>query len=244
MNNIKDYRDKELKMYILACVFVLLCFSGKISFSKETKELLGSISDAVNGVIISAVLFIFTFISDSLFTTKVKSFIINLCGIFKFTGEVIFTRIKDKDRDIRFTNEAAQRVYEDIYKNMPADQKERYLYENEQWFKIYSKYRDVSVIYFSNRDYLLCRDMVFATISIGAVYILSSAARLTDFDYRFYIYLGVMLVINFLAARSKLKEFVYNVIAYDIGKNAKENQKPDEASQEKPGEVQPLQKIS
>ena len=89
---------------------------------------------------------------------KLKNVIVNLC-LMKLPGEYIFTEIKAKNKDIRFTTEEALQRFSAIYSNIPTNAREKRIYENSQWYKIYSKYREKPVIFISNRNYLLMRDI-------------------------------------------------------------------------------------
>lgn len=99
---------------------------------------------------------------------------------------------------------------------MPEDKKQAYLYQNAKWYKIYSKNRDVAMIYSSNRDYLLCRDMFISTISLLFWYILSSVVGFFEFNIIYLLFLFVMLFVNLLTTHIKARRFVYNVISYDL----------------------------
>lgn len=72
----------------------------------------------------------------------------------------------------------------------------------------------------SNREYLMTRDFVFITIAMIAIYFALSILKLTIFDWKFTILLGVLLIINIVSANIKAKRFVYNVIAIDLSKRA------------------------
>lgn len=216
MNDIKSYREKELKMYIIACIFVLICITQDFSLDKAEVDLIINISKVLNTVLASSSIFIFVFISDSLFSSDIKQKIVTLFGIIKMPGNVIFDQIKDKCKDDRFTKEEVMIVYKNIYDDMPSDKKESNKYQNSKWYKIYSKHRDVSIVFISNRDYLLCRDMVFATIMLSFLYLIGTALDLFDFSITYLGFLGIMIVINIYATHLKARRFAYNVIAYDI----------------------------
>lgn len=131
-------------------------------------------------------------------------------------GNIIFAEIMNKCKDERFTKEEALVFYKDIYDNLPKEKKQSYHYQNSKWYKIYSKYRDVSVIYISNRDFLLCRDMVFATIVISFLYAISVGMKLFEFNLTYLCFLCMMFIVNICATHLKAKRFAYNVLAYDI----------------------------
>jgi len=216
MNDIKSYREKELKMYIIACIFVLICITKDFSLDKTEVDFIINISKLLDTVLASSSIFIFVYISDSLFSSDMKQKIVTLFGIINMPGDVIFTQINDKCKDQRFTKEEVLKVYKDIYDDMPTNKKECNKYQNSKWYKIYSKHRDVSIVFISNRDYLLCRDMVFATIMLSFFYLIGTAMKLFDISLTYLVFLGIMIVVNIYATHLKARRFAYNVIAYDV----------------------------
>lgn len=216
MSDMKDYREKELKMYILACILLLICLTKEYSFQIETGENILAISDLIDTALVSGSIYIFAYISDALFSSKIKDKIVSLFGLIKKPGYTIFSDIEKDNIDDRFLKEEALKYYKDIYENMPKDNKKAYLYQNEKWYKIYSKIRDVSMIHTSNRDYLLCRDMFFSTISLAVLYTLSVVLDLFVFNKIYVLFLITMFFMNLAATHIKAKRFAYNVIAYDL----------------------------
>lgn len=212
----KDYREKELKMYILACVLLLICLTKGYSMEMETGEKIVTISTVIDTTLASGFIYIFVYILDSLFPSGMKDKLVSLFGIIKKPAYTIFSNIEKNDVDDRFVREEAVKQYREIYTNMPKNKKQAYIYQNANWYKIYSKNRDVSMIYCSNRDYLLCRDMFVATISMLFLYILSIFINLFEFNIFYLLFLITMLFVNLLTTHIKARRFVINVIAYDL----------------------------
>lgn len=176
----KDYREKELKMYILACVLLLICLTKGYSLQMETGEKIVAISAVIDTTLASSCIYMFIYISDALFSSEIKDKIVSLFGLIKKPAYTVFTDIEKDDVDDRFLKTEVIKRYKDIYTNMPEDKKQVYLYQNSKWYKIYSRNRDVPMIYSSNRDYLLCRDMFISTISLSVLYILSIVVKLFE----------------------------------------------------------------
>lgn len=216
MNDLKTYREKELKIYILACVFILICLTKGYSLDSSGIDTVINISKALDTILASSCLYIFVFISDAIFSSDFKQKVVTIFGLIKMPGNIIFTEIKTKCKDKRFTREQALEIYKDIYESLPVEKKKCYEYQNSRWYKIYSKHRDVAMIFISNRDYLLCRDMVFATISIACVYGVGVRMKLFKFNLTYIWFLLGMFVVNIFATHLKAKRFAYNVLAYDI----------------------------
>jgi hypothetical protein len=214
MNSIKDYRNKELVAYIIANALVLLIILNIF----DLKEMLLSsenISKIINSFLITSCLSVFAYLGDSVLSGDIKDKLVDLWR--GRPGGKIFTKMKDNNKDIRFTNKQVLEKYTEVYSNLPTTPKERYQYENSKWYSIYHRHQKVKKIYNANRDYLLCRDMHVATYVMTALYIaiglLSSAV---DVTWQCVLYEVVFLIVTNVAARQKAKRLVYNVIAYDL----------------------------
>ena len=214
MNSIKDYRNKELVSYISVNALVLLVILNILDL-KETLLSSENISKIINSFLITSCLSVFAYLGDSILSGDIKDKLVDLWR--GRPGGKIFTKIKDNNKDIRFTNEQVLERYTEVYSNLPTTSKERYKYENSKWYSIYHRYEKVEKIYNANRDYLLCRDMHIATYVITVLYIviglLSSAVNVT---WQCVLCEIVFLLITNVAARQKAKRLAYNVIAYDL----------------------------
>ncbi|MDB8793196.1 hypothetical protein PN290_08825 [Romboutsia sp. 1001216sp1] len=226
MNNIKDYREKELKLYIIANILLILVMS-KIIFYNETTgniDYVKSVIDFLNISLISGFMSIITFLLDSMYSSGIKSKFLNLCGLISQPGESVFSNIfNDTHKDNRINRIDASTEYIEI-KNRIAnlDEKSRKKYENSQWYKIYHKYRNEDMIFISNRDYLLCRDLYISSINIIVMYLIfSQIFRMIDFSIMYFISILIIAIISNISAQSKSKRMVYNVIAYDLSEKSK-----------------------
>ena len=171
MNNIKDYRENELKQYVVATSLLFLLLHGFIDFSNpQNIDYIKGIVSFIGTSILTSVIYIFTLVIDGVMDDKLKNVIVNL-WFMKLPGEYIFTEIKAKNKDIRFTTEEALQRFSAIYSNIPTNDRKKRIYENSQWYKIYSKHRENPVIFISNRNYLLMRDMYISTFVILMLYI-------------------------------------------------------------------------
>lgn len=182
------------------------------------------ISAVIDTTLASSCIYMFVYISDALFSSEIKDKLVSLLGLIKKPAYTIFTDIKKEEADDRFLRTEAIKQYNNIYSNMPEGKKQVYLYQNAKWYKIYSRNRDVPMIYSSNRDYLLCRDMFISTISLSVLYMLSIIVKLFDFNIIYVLFLIAMLIMNLITTHIKAKRFVYNVIAYDLAHRDEKNE--------------------
>ena len=226
MTNLKDYQDKELRYYLFANIAILLLLLDlfPISQSDNLFQIIDLVSTFFGVTLISSTIYIFALIVDSLFGSEIKMLLIG----GRSPGSNIFSKIKKGTFDNRFTYEDAQKIYSKVYDSMPNNKKDRHSYENAEWYKIYNKHREVTMIIKSNRNYLLCRDIYFSTIANVLIYlILTLGFKIIFFDWRYICYLTAMLIFSNIGTRNKGMRFVCNVIAYDIANNTtklKENE--------------------
>ena len=224
MKNLKKYRKKELSYYIIANIAMLLLLSDFFHFSQFEIQIIEIISNFIKISIISSIIYVLTFIADGLFSSELK---IKLIGGHS-PGEKIFSKIQNSTFDERFTCEEAQKIYSKIYESLPKEKKDKFRFENAEWYKIYNKYRENIMIKVSNRDFLLCRDIYFSTIVNIIIYLgLTFVFKKIVFDWRYISYLTLMLILSNIGTRNKGSRLVNNVIAVDIA-NYKETQRMKE----------------
>lgn len=89
-------------------------------------------------------------------------------------------------------------------------------------YQIYAKHRNVPMIFVSHRDYLLCRDIYFATIIIIVFYaLIAFLLKTIPFSKQLLALEAVFLICSNIAARQRGKRYVANVIAYDLQEKPK-----------------------
>jgi len=219
MNNLKDYRDRELSLYIIANVLIFLIVHRFIrvdltDIPAATKVL----ADVFSSVVFSAIAFGFILVVECLFTSEFKENLLYLFGLLKMPGSTIFSKIKNKDSDVRFSYQTLKEKYPELYEDLPADKKARLRYENEHWYSIYSQCRETSMIYYSQRDWLLCRDIFISTFLMIIMYAIVSILHFATFNPHYTTFLIILLVITAIGANRKAVRFAFNVIAYDLNR--------------------------
>lgn len=215
MNNIKDYREKEQKMYIIANIFVLILLSDSTDFFNFQILWIDAFVKLVDISLLSSTIYIFAFLADALFSSSIKMKMLYFWG--HLPGETIFSTLKRNNTDLRFSTEHLLEKYKKIYDSMPTDKRKKYRYENDHWYRIYNRYRDIPMIFVSNRDYLLCRDLYISTIIIVICYVIScSILSVFYWNIESGVYLFCMLLITNISAHIKGRRFAINVVAYDL----------------------------
>lgn len=228
-NNIKDYREKELKYYVLGNVLMIMLLTGfletlPVSVTGDATGVLSEIGkELLSAGIIYSVFYTYVFIFDSVIPGNWKD---NICSLNRMLpGETIFEDIVEgKIRDKRFTGEEAGKKYEAIYDAIKSRSgQDRRDASNSAWYSIYQKHEKETKVYASNRDYLLCRDMCVATLWIAVVYVTLSVLSIAPFSRRVIAILVIEAVMTNVAMRGKQKRFAYNVIAVDLHSKNQDN---------------------
>ncbi len=216
--NIKDYRDHELKSYVIGNLLIILLLSGTFDeiMTKDINSFASVFNTVANILITSSISYIFVFLMDSVIPGDVKFSIIYF-PFGELPGKTIFSKMKNDCKDMRFTEAEVLFQYKDIYSTLPENKKARKKYENSKWNKLYRKYEKKSRVFVANRDFLLCRDMTIMTVFLLGIYFWGIyGLQIFGFSRRIIAILAVEYIICNIATRGKGKKFAYNVIAEDI----------------------------
>lgn len=213
--NIKDYRSKGLLWYIIAQIFIIVIFQNPNILKSNFNEWQKILFNIITSTVFSSVVGVLSFVFDAMFGDELKYKLLYFGT--KRPGEEVFNNIKIKHSDFRYTKEKALKKYKEIYDNMPESKTDREAYENDQWYQIYTIHRNDPMIFNSHRDYLLCRDIYFATIITVILYILL-VFLLNDisFSWKLLVLEAMFLISSNIATRQRGKRFVANVIAIDL----------------------------
>lgn len=228
-NNIKDYRNKELLWYMVAQIFIIVIFQNPCLLKFNLNDWQETTIKVITSTVFSSIISVLSFVFDAMFSDELKYKLLYF-GMSR-PGETIFEDIKNRHSDFRYTKEKALQVYKEIYDNLPESQINKKMYENNKWYQIYANHRNVPMIFNSHREYLLCRDIYFATIIIIAFYVLITALiNDISFSWKLLVLETAFLICSNIAARQRGKKFVANVIAYDL--QEKENKKKQNVMKE------------
>ena len=217
MPNLKEYRNNELKWFLLANVLLMLLTTGVLQFDTLEDDFGTYISELLNIAAISSSAYLLTFILDSIVPSRVKVRLVFLCS--KQPSSTIFTDMLIKFEDNRFTLKNAIEKYKDIYvqiENEPRD-----FDQTPLWYSIYNEHRDNSIVFGSNRDHSSLRDIHVQTMTVFTVYILLwLVTDYVNFSAEFLIYITVMVIVLNISARVQGKRMVYHVLSVDINQKS------------------------
>lgn len=215
MSNIKNYKSKELLWFIIGQIFTVIVFQTPEILNFNFIEWQIVMVKIVTSTVFSSVIGVYSFVFDAIFSDELKYKMLYF-GMSR-PGEVIFSKISDNHKDFRYTKENAMRKYREIYDGMPNLKSVKRAYENDNWYQIYRRHSNEPMVYYAHRDYLLCRDIYFATIIIVAFYVLLTyLLSSVTLSWRLLLFEFVLLIVSNIATRKRAERFVDNVIAYDL----------------------------
>jgi hypothetical protein len=212
----KDYRDKEIKWYIFAYLFLVIGLFSPESMPSINIDWLSNIDKLLSSSLLAGAICTLAFVLDCLYTANAKERLLFL-GFTALPGKTIFTRISEgKVKDIRFKNEDAQARYSEIINSLPSDKMEKGLYENAKWYSLSRAHEGDQRVNTAHRDYLLARDLYTTTITLLVLTVISMAIGLAGFSWILIGYLFAMLVLTNVVAHFRAHRFVNSVIATDM----------------------------
>lgn len=215
--NIKDYRDKDLTVFIIVNTLMILYFSDAFTFL-ELSNSIELFSNFATAVISTSILSMLSIIIDAIIPKQLKQYLVFWNS--GLPGESIFTKIKDnKIKDKRFSNEKVCEQFGSFYKNLNCctNQYEKNQMENNKWYFLYKKVDKQGAIVSSQRDYLICRDFTVMTVVVMFVYLLAGLmTSIVLLKIKSFIFLFVEYLLTMIATRCNAKRFVLNVIASAI----------------------------
>lgn len=224
--DIKDYRGKELKSYVIANFLAILYGTG---FLYKIAELIGGnrdlslIASSATFAVLTAVIYIFVFLADALVPSEVKDAIVWFrCGR---PGERIFTEIRDDNKDKRFSTQDALVFYADIYESIDIESNEekKKVIQNKNWYYLYKLHEKKTQIFVSQRDSLLCRDINVITIMLFLGFIVLYFLSNNPFSCYTLLFFFIEFVLTRFLAQTKGNRYAYNVIATDIAAKKADN---------------------
>ncbi|MBE6005381.1 MAG: hypothetical protein E7232_15135 [Lachnospiraceae bacterium] len=222
--NLKDYREKELKYYAIGNALVITLLTGVIrsiynNLDDTSIDVLIEIGkELMVSCILSSVLYVYLFLLDAIVPGDCKDKICMLCR--KLPGETIFDDIRNgRIKDNRFTIQQFEEKYKAVFDELDKlELKNKYCLSNSTWYGIYKVWEFSPMVFVSNRDYLLCRDLCVATLWISIIYLALVLFSIIPFSCNVIITLLIEMILTNVAMRSKQKRFAVNVIATDIKK--------------------------
>lgn len=219
MNDIKDYRNNELKNYVIGNILLVLYFSSIFDnlFTLDINSNLNIWKTLIESALVSSIIYIYVFLLESLIPGDIKQKVAYF-HIGKLPGYTIFTKMKQNNKDDRFTHADIVKKYASIYSNMPVGKKEKGKYENAQWYKIYNNYKNESKILIANRDFLLSRDLTIITIMLIIIYFILIGLKIIVFSKTIVTVMLIELIVSNISMRGKATRLAYNVISEDIYK--------------------------
>ena len=217
--DLKSYREIELRYYVIGNILLMTLLTGLFPTinTPDISSNVKLVNELLTTAIISSIIYVYIFLMDSLVPPKFRQYAVFFPN-GKMPGATVFTKIKNKTVDVRFTPEDAKKRYAKEYAELDiiSDTKLQQAKENSLWYRIYIHHENDEKIRRIQHDSLLCRDLFIATIWLGLIVIALYLLGIFPINKKCIIVVGTELVLTNIAARVKAKRFVYTVIAQDV----------------------------
>lgn len=220
-NYIKNYKEKELKLFVIANIGIVLILSNSLHLDDCLNQINSvSLITIVNTSLFSGIIFAFIVFFDLFIGSSFKmKTVYYWCNK---PGETIFSDLKNGkySSDNRFNIEDVKRKYANIFQKIGSgsyNKKELSQYQNKEWYRIYSKHITSDRIKATHRDFLLSRDMSVSMSILFVLYLMSAIFfEFICLSWKSVIYISVVYVLCVVATRVKGRRFVATTIAVDI----------------------------
>lgn len=212
----KDYREKELKWYIFAYLFLIIGVRSSEIITYGISDWFSIIEKLLSSSLLGGAICTLAFVADCLYTAELKEKL--LCfGFITLPGKTVFTRILNGEiNDMRFDTRIAQEKYKEIINGIPSSKKDKEKYENRKWYSLSRIHEDDPRVKTAHHDYLLSRDLYTTTVTLALLTVAGMAFKVIQFSWIQIGYLIAMLILTNIATHLRAHRFVNSVIAVDM----------------------------
>ncbi|MCT3574552.1 MULTISPECIES: hypothetical protein [Lactobacillaceae] len=219
MNNLKIYKTKEVQYFICANAIIITLFSTKIShkYFVNNYDFIFSLFTFLGSM---GIIYIYSNILDSVMSTRIKNVLV-FGNMNKMPGNTALTKLfYGNYSDFRVSKINLQKFYKNIWKEINQNSQDK-LYQNKKWYALYTAVRNENIIFFSNSNYLLTRDISVLSIVFVIFYPLMSKFPYIYYNYKVHIYFIIIWIITTYAAHKTGEKFANNVLVenYIKGEN-------------------------
>lgn len=224
VNIYKEYRNKELKYFIIAEIGMFVLLNYKNDFSQ-----LLTTNSFFTILISSPVLYFYCLIFDVVVPRNLKNAFClyinrdNFHIFFQSPGRTIFTLLKEnKVKDMRIDKYKVQTKYSDTFELIERCQTSKYEKQNSIWYQIKSnleKNGKSTKLETIEKEYLLFRDMLSMHIVLNLIYFTFHLFGIVSYVKASFAYILIAYIVLFLCVRSTSNKFVIEVIVQDLLKS-------------------------
>lgn len=210
MDNLKKYKSKELQYFIFANSLIIILFSVNIN-TKTFKNNYDFIFEILTFLGNMGIIYIYSIILDSLIPTKVKNYLV-FGSIKKLSGNLAFTKLFNKGHsDYRVSTTALRNFYRKDWENIKLNSQEP-LCENKTWYLLYSQVKEEQMIFHSNSNYLLTRDMSIVALFFFIGYFFTPILPYVYYNYKVHLYFVLLWCTTIYSAHKTGEKFANNVL--------------------------------
>lgn len=211
MNNLKNYKNKELQYFIYTNLLIITLFSTKIShkfFINNYDFILSLFTFLAN----MGIVYTYSNILDSILPTNIKNILV-FGKTTKIPGNKAITKVFNKNySDPRVSTTKLRDFYQDTWNEIVQKKHHNELYQNKKWYNLYISVRNESIIFFSNSNYLLARDISVLSILFVIFYPFMQIFPYIYYNYILHIYFVFIWILTIFAAHETGKKFANNVL--------------------------------
>ena len=228
---VKNYKEKELRQYVLAYLLVTIASVGfqtasELQVSGGNTNVMMSIFRMIMTDIFIGAICVLVMIINEIWSDKIKSKLV----YGQLPSDTVFTRISNGKIDSTgFDLDEAKTIYAHLFSASTAKQ-------TVEWNKLLRKCRDSdhSNVVEAERMQLMTRDICLSTISLLIMNIIAviffaiinnSICISINMLWVPIIYLIVMLIVTKVASRNRANRFLMLVIKCDVQDNKEQNGK-------------------
>lgn len=219
VNTYKEYRNKELKYFLITEILMFIL----LNYSKDFEQLMNQKS-LISIFLSSPILYFYCLILDIVVPKNLKSvfslYLNKDCMpmIFQSPGRTVFSKLREnKIKDLRIDKTKVQKKYFDIFECI-KENKATYEMQNSKWLKMkydLVKCQTNAKLEIAEKEYLLFRDMLSMHVLFSIHFYIFHLIGIVSFTNLTFVYIVVTYFVLFFCVRTTSKKFVYEVIVQD-----------------------------
>lgn len=218
---VKDYKEKELRQYILAYLLITIASVAlQTNFSADNANFLNTLLKMAAIDIWVGGLSVLVTILNEIWSDTAKTWFV----YGSMPSDTIFSEIADGKKPFCFDADAAKKKYEKLSTYPPNKQ-------SAEWYKLLRASREAECgnVIEAQRMQLMTRDICMSTLTLLILTLLTvgilSVLKPDDQEYwRIFsvpvLYLSVMIFATKMAAKNRARRFVELVIKEDLTESA------------------------
>lgn len=210
MYDLKKYKTKDIPYFICANSIIIILFSTKIShkYFVDNYDFIFSLFTFFGNM---GVIYIYMNILDSILSTDVKNILV-FGRITNLPGNKALSKLFCGNySDPRVSTIGLKKFYKITWCEIEKNKQDE-LYQNKKWYEQYIAVKNESIIFFSNSNYLLARDISVLSIVFVIFYPIMLMFPYIYYNYKVHIYFIINWIVTTYSAHKAGEKFANNVL--------------------------------